>query len=69
MKFYVKEWGDQTVSLMTEMGHVLGYFPSVFDALQTCDEWYKHNNKEPSHQVLVHSLDYQPGENNSQAAA
>lgn len=57
MKFYIKEWDDQTVSLMTSMGHVLGYFPSVFDALQTCEAWYQHNRKEPKHDVLIHSRD------------
>ena len=68
MKFYVKEWGDQTVTLMTEMGHVLGYFPSIYEALNTCEEWYKHNRKEPAHEVMVHSRDMQPEENQTKAA-
>jgi hypothetical protein len=62
MKFYIKEWDDQTVSLMTSMGHVLGYFPSVYDALQTCEAWYQHNKKEPQHEVLVHSRDTAPSD-------
>lgn len=54
MKFYVKEWDDQTVTIMTEMGQVLGYFPSVYDAMQTCEQWYRYNNKEPQHEVGVY---------------
>jgi len=53
MKFYVKEWDDQTVTIMTEMGHVLGYFASVYDAMQTCEQWYRYNKKEPQHEVMV----------------
>ena len=55
MKFYIKEWNDQTVTLMTEHGNVLGYSPSIFDALTACDEWYMYNNNEPRHEVKVHS--------------
>jgi len=55
MKFYVKEWNDKTVSLMTENGNVLGYFPSIFDALTACEEWYMYNNNEPRHEIKVHS--------------
>jgi hypothetical protein len=68
MKFYIKEWDDQTVSLMTEMGHVLGYFPSVYDALQTCDEWYRYNTKELQHEVMVHSRDGNNIDTNTAAA-
>ena len=69
MKFYIKEWDDQTVTIMTEMGHVLGYFPSVYDALQTCEQWYLHNSKEPKHEVMVHSRSYPSMHADEQAAA
>jgi hypothetical protein len=55
MKFYIREWNDQTVTLMTENGNVLGYFPSISDALTACDEWYMYNNNEPRHEVKVHA--------------
>lgn len=58
MKFYIKEWDDNTVSLMTEMGHVLAYFPSIFDALNACEEWYMYNNNEPKHEVKLHCRDF-----------
>lgn len=57
MKFYIKEQDDNTVILMTEMGHVLGYYPSIYDALQLCDDWYRSNDREIKHEVLVHSRD------------
>lgn len=57
MKFYIKEWDDQTVSLMTSLGQVLGYFPSIYDALQTCQAWYRHYPSEPKHEILVHNRD------------
>ena len=38
---------------MTEMGHVLAYFPTVFDALSACEEWYLVNDKEQRHDIKV----------------
>ncbi len=55
MKFYIKEWNDQTVSLMTEQGNVLAYFSSISEALAACNEWYMYNNNEPRHEVKIHS--------------
>lgn len=56
MKFIIKEWDNNTISLMTETGNVLGYFPSIFSALSTCEEWYLWNNKEPKHEVKIQSI-------------
>ena len=53
MKFIIKEWDNNTISLMTEAGNVLGYFPSIHSALTTCEEWYLWNNKEPKHEIKV----------------
>ena len=55
MKFYIKEWDDETVTLMTEMGHVLAYFPSVYEALTACEEWYLVNDKEQKHDIKIQS--------------
>ena len=73
MKFYVKEWDDHTVTIMTEMGQVLGYFASVYDALNTCEQWYQHHRKELQHEVMVHApssseLTPEPGNKSRQAA-
>lgn len=32
MNFYIKEWPDDTATLMTERGHVIWIFPSVEEA-------------------------------------
>lgn len=54
MQFYIKEWDDETVSLMTEMGHVLAYFPSIYEALTACEEWYFANDNELKFDVKIH---------------
>ena len=36
MRYYIKEWPDQTASLIAEDGHALDIFDSVFDAVDTC---------------------------------
>ena len=57
MRFYIKQMNDHTVTLMTEAGHVLAYFPSVIDALVACDEWYMVNKDAPHHEIRVHARD------------
>lgn len=37
MQFFIKEWDDQTASVMTAQGHILGYYPSMFEALAACE--------------------------------
>jgi hypothetical protein len=37
--FYIKEWPDDTVTLMTETGHVIWTFDSVEDAIAGLREW------------------------------
>lgn len=54
MKFYIKQWSDQTVSLMTELGDVLAYFSSVQDAMQVCTAWNLFNEKDACHEILLH---------------
>ena len=41
MKFFIKEWPDETASLMSENGSVIAYFPSIDDAIDVCHEWYQ----------------------------
>ena len=53
MKFYIREWNDNTIVLMTEAGHVLSYFSSIKDALQVCSEWYEVNVTEKRYEVTV----------------
>ena len=57
MKFYIKVREDETVSLMTESGQVLGCFPSVYEALQICEDEYLSSPPKSSHEIRVHSHD------------
>ncbi len=38
MCFYIKEWPDNTATLMTERGHVIWIFPSVEEAEAAADD-------------------------------
>lgn len=53
MKFYIHEMNDQTVTLMTQEGHVLAYFPSILDALTACEEWFMANRTESYPEIKV----------------
>ena len=53
MKFYIREWSESTIVLMTENGHVLSYFQSVAEALDACSEWYNSNINERQYEVRV----------------
>ena len=53
MKFYIREWSDNTIVLMTEAGHVLSYFSTINDALHACSEWYDVNLSEKKYEVTV----------------
>lgn len=37
MNFYIKEWPDNTATLMTERGHVVWIFPSVEEAEEAAE--------------------------------
>jgi len=56
MKFFVREWSEDTIVLMTEMGHVLAYFSSTIEALKAYDEWYSYNGIEKKQDVTVQYL-------------
>lgn len=53
MKFYIREWSEHTIVLMTENGHVLAYFKSIAEALEACSEWYDRNDKENRYEVKI----------------
>jgi len=53
MRFYIREWSDDTIVLMTETGHVLSYFSTINDALHACSEWYDVNLSEKKYEVTV----------------
>ena len=40
MHVYIKEWADDTATLMTENGHVICVFPSIDEARQLCRDDY-----------------------------
>ena len=64
MKFTVNQHHNTSVSLITDMGYVLGYFTSIDEAIDTCNEWYSSNTKEHKHDVKVVSLTDQAPANN-----
>lgn len=39
MRFYLKEWPDDTVTLMTETGRIIWIFDSVENAIAGLREW------------------------------
>jgi hypothetical protein len=39
MRFYLKEWPDDTVTLMTETGRIIWTFDSVEDAIAGLNDW------------------------------
>lgn len=53
MKFYIREWSEQTIVLMTDSGHVLSYFSSISDALSACADWYSTHKNEQKYEVFV----------------
>lgn len=57
MKFFIREWSEHTIVLMTEGGHVLAYFESIADALEACSEWYNCNENESRYEVNIQTRD------------
>lgn len=61
MEFYIREWADNTASLITRDGHQLRTFASVDSALAACREWYRVSEEraipdfydEPGNQTLT----------------
>lgn len=53
MKFFIREWSEKTIVLMTESGHVLSYFGSIAEALDACGDWYNSNINEKRYEVLI----------------
>ena len=53
MKFFVNQHDNNNVSLITDAGYVLGYFPSIDEALDICDEWYTSNSREKKQEVKI----------------
>jgi hypothetical protein len=56
MKFFIRQWNEDTIVLMTDMGHVLAYFSSVAEAIKACEEWYKGNIDEQQQSATVQYL-------------
>jgi len=52
MKFIIKEWPDQSATLMTEHGYTLATFDTLREAQTACEEWGR-THKEPDYQVLT----------------
>jgi hypothetical protein len=36
MQYYIKEWPDQTASLVAKDGYVLDIFINIYDAIEAC---------------------------------
>jgi len=69
MKFYIREWSENTVVLMTEAGHVLSYFRSINEALDACSQWYNSNASELKYSVAVQRKEDRAPKRLIQAAA
>ncbi|HED35248.1 MAG TPA: hypothetical protein ENJ08_13715 [Gammaproteobacteria bacterium] len=53
MKFFIREWSENTIVLMTETGNVLSYFTTIKDALNACEELYRNDSQEARPDVSV----------------
>ncbi len=49
MRFFIKEWPDQTATLMTDAGQVIWSFDSVQSAIRGGIEWAGIEDKERLH--------------------
>ena len=47
MKVYIKEWPNQTATIMTDNGQVIWTFSSMEEAHQACKEWHNLVADEP----------------------
>lgn len=56
MKYYLKEWSDNSVSVIDESGQVLGNFISVEDAVEAYDWIDAANDDEFSAAVDVSNI-------------
>ena len=54
MKFFIKEWSDDTATLMTEHGQVIWTFSSMHDAIEGCAEWAGAKNQMPKLAKVEH---------------
>lgn len=55
--FYVKEWPDETASLLTPNGQVIGTFLSVAEARTTCLDLHEANREGDHRRYTVRCLD------------
>ena len=55
--FYVKEWPDETASLLTQNGQVIGTFPSIEEAKTTCRDLHVANREGDNRRYTVRCLD------------
>lgn len=56
MKFYLKEWTDDSVSVMDEKGQVVGNFVSIEDAIEAYD-WTAAANDDDLFDVGIGAVD------------
>lgn len=47
MKVFIKEWPNNTATIMTANGQVLWTFSNVAEARRACREWHSINATEP----------------------
>ncbi|VAW66068.1 hypothetical protein MNBD_GAMMA10-1218 [hydrothermal vent metagenome] len=53
MKFFIREWSENTIVLMTESGNVLSYFSNVEEALNACEKLYCGDLQEDKPEISV----------------
>lgn len=57
MDFYIKEWPDDTASLLTEDGQVIWTFSSVEDAKSACNDLHFMNRQQSARPYTIRCLD------------
>ena len=63
MVFYIKEWPDNTATLLGKDGAVLWTFSSVEEAQHVCQEWYQVYKEDLNYdEVHEGSLGLDPGD-------
>jgi hypothetical protein len=55
MKFIIKQWPDQSATLMTENGYALATFDSLSEARYACAEWDR-THKERGYEVRTEAI-------------
>ena len=57
MNFYIKEWPDNTASLLTDDGQTIWTFSSVDEAKSACEDLHLMNRQQTPRPYTIHCLE------------